>query len=327
MSTEPIPIPTPHRVLVTGALGAIGVWTMRSLLRHGCSVVALDLGGATHRLAIALTDEQQAQLTHVQVDITDLDALSRVLDDHAITKVVHLAALQAPLVRERPVVGSAVNVVGMTNILEAIRRCSTDVGALVYASSIAVYGPGGTLAGDDLPGTLYGVHKRDNEGTAARYFADYGVSSIGLRPHTVFGPGRDQGLTSAPTLAMLAAAARQPYTIPFGGKIQVQHVSDAGEAFARTALLDYEGASVHNLDGEVVAVDAIASFIEQAAPGSSISVADRALPFVESVDAFSFVELLGESVMGPVKDRVAESVLAFEGLLSQGLVKPPGSGS
>ena len=89
---------------------------------------------------------------------------------------------------------------------------------LVYASSIAAYGPAGTLGGDDQPSTLYGVHKRANESTALRYAEDYGVPSIGLRPHTVFGPARDQGLTSAPTVAMLAAAARVPNHIPFGGR-------------------------------------------------------------------------------------------------------------
>ena len=56
------------------------------------------------------------------------------------------------------------------------------IGPVVYASSIAVYGPNGTIGGDDPPGTLYGVYKRANEGTAQRYFEDYGVSSIGLRP-------------------------------------------------------------------------------------------------------------------------------------------------
>ena len=81
------------------------------------------------------------------------------------------------------------------------------------------------------PGTLYGVYKRANEGTAHVYWADHGVASVGLRPHTVFGPGRDQGLTSAPTTAMLAAACGRPYRIPFGGTSQFQYAPDAARAF------------------------------------------------------------------------------------------------
>jgi UDP-glucuronate 4-epimerase len=311
-----------RRFLITGALGAIGVWTMRSLLERGHEVIALDSSSARHRLAVALSEEQRALITHVRVDITNVTELERVLDEHAITDVIHLAALQVPFVRERPALGAQVNVTGTTNVLEAIRHRGR-IGALVYASSIAVYGPAGTLAGDDVPATLYGVYKRANEGTAWRYFEDFGVSSIGLRPHTVFGPGRDQGVTSAPTIAMVAAAARQPFHIPFGGRIQLQHAADAGEAFARAALLDYEGASVHNLDGAVLPVADVAALIERAAPGARITVGDAALPLIESVDGTSFVELLGGSVMRPVEERVTESVRQFEDLLERGLVHPP----
>src|SRR4051795_12010367 len=133
------------RILLTGALGTIGVWTMRSLLARGCAVVALDLGGSRHRLPLALSAEQEARITHVQTDITNLPALERVLDEQTITHVIHLAALQVPFVRENPILGAQVNVVGTANLLEAVRRRSDRIRSLVYASSIAVYGPAGTL--------------------------------------------------------------------------------------------------------------------------------------------------------------------------------------
>jgi UDP-glucuronate 4-epimerase len=150
------------------------------------------------------------------------------------------------------------------------------------------------------------------------------VSSIGLRPHTVYGPGRDQGLTSAPTTAMVAAAAGRPYRIPFGGSAQLQYTPDVGEAFARTALLEYEGASVHDLDGAVVAMTDLAALIGAAADtGATITAADAPLPFPSELDGSSFVELLGGSVMRPVEDGVADAVRRFERLLADGRVKPP----
>ena len=180
-------------------------------------------------------------MVHVQCDITDLTALERVIDEREITNVIHLAALQVPFVRADPVLGARVNVLGTVNVLEAVRRRGEKMGPVVYASSIAVYGAAGTLAADDHPGTLYGVFKRDNESTALRYFEDYGVSSIGLRPHTVYGPARDQGLTSAPTTAMVAAAAHVRFHIPFGGSAQLQYAPDVGEAFALAAQLELRG--------------------------------------------------------------------------------------
>ncbi|HEY6695842.1 MAG TPA: NAD(P)-dependent oxidoreductase [Solirubrobacteraceae bacterium] len=306
------------RFLITGALGAVGVWTMRSLLEHGHDVVAFDVGGDGHRLPIALEPDQIEAVVRVQGDITDLQAVERAIDEHAITNVIHLAALQVPFVRADPALGTRVNVVGTVNVLEAVRRRKDRIGHVVYASSIAVYGAGGTLDAADVPGTLYGVTKRANEGAALRYSEDYGVSSIGLRPHTVYGPARDQGMTSAPTVAMLATAAGVPFRIPFGGSVQLQYAPDVGEAFARTAELEYDGASVHNVDGPVVAISDLVGLL-----GEGITADDQALPFPGGVDGSSFVALLGGSVMRSVQDGVIDAVQRFERLLAAGLVKPP----
>jgi UDP-glucuronate 4-epimerase len=311
------------RFLITGALGAIGVWTMRSLLERGHAVIALDLSGAGHRLPLALDERQAAAVTHVKADITDLTAVERVIDEHDVTNAIHLAALQVPFVRADPVLGARVNVLGTVHVLEAIRRRAERMGPLVYASSVAVYGAAGTLDADDHPGTLYGVYKRDNESSARRYLEDYGVSSVGLRPHTVYGPARDQGLTSAPTTAMVAAAAGRRYRIPFGGSAQLQYTPDVGEAFARTALLEYEGASVHNLDGAGVAMTDLAAMIGAASGNATITAAEAPLPFPSDLDGSSFVELLGGSVMRPLEDGVADAVRRFERLLAEGRVKPP----
>src|SRR5439155_13964223 len=197
-----------ERFLVTGTLGCIGAWTARLLVDEGVPVVGFDLGTATHRLELVLEPEQREQVTLVRGDITDLGALERALDEHDVTNVIHLAALQVPFCRADPPLGAQVNVVGTVNVFEAVRRSPHPVDQVVYASSIAAYdaieaGSSGDAEMKSLPSTIYGVTKRANEGTAHVYWLDHRVSSIGIRPHTVFGPGRDQGLTSAPTVAML----------------------------------------------------------------------------------------------------------------------------
>ena len=169
--------------------------------------------------------------------------------------------------------------------------------------------------------------KRANEATALRFFEDYGVSSIGLRPHTVYGPGRDQGLTSAPTAAMLAAAAGRPYEIPFGGRLQLQYLPDVAEAFVRASELDRRGASVHTLDGPSASVDEVVDLIEAASGVRHGTITRRGepLPFPGEADGSSFVELLGGSVNRPLPDGIADSVERFERLLATGLVAPPAS--
>jgi UDP-glucuronate 4-epimerase len=315
-----------RRFLITGALGAIGVWTMRALLEAGHAVVALDIGGDGHRLPIALAPAQREAVVHVRGDVADLRVVERAIDEYAVTDVVHLAALQVPFVRADPPQGARVNVVGTVNVLEAVRRRRDRIGAVVYASSIAAYGAAGTFAADDLPGTLYGVQKRDNEGTARRYYEDSGVSSIGIRPHTVYGPGRDQGLTSAPTTAMMAAAAGVRYRIPFGGAAQLQYAPDVGAAFARAAELEFEGACVHDLGGPAVAMTDLVALIEAAEPGAAglITAAGDPLPFPSQMDGSAFAALVGDGLLRPVADGVADGLAHFRRLLADGLVRPPG---
>ncbi len=297
------------RYLVTGAFGAIGAWTVRALLDRGHDVVTYDLGASDHRLRLALSDEQVAALWRIEGDVTDLDRLETVIADEGITGVIHLAALQVPFVRADPVAGAAVNVGGTVNVLEAVRRRGEGMAPVVYASSIAALAePPGAY-----PSTLYGVFKLANEGTAARYYEDYGVRSVGLRPHTVYGPGRDQGLTSAPTAAMVAAAEGREFRIPFGGALQLQYVADAGEAFVRASEAGADGASVHNLDGPVATIPEVIAAIERAAPEAAglVTAEEDPLPFPPSVDATSFVDLVGGPVSRPLEDGVAEAIARF----------------
>jgi nucleoside-diphosphate-sugar epimerase len=312
---------TGRRYLVTGVLGAIGAWTAKVLVERGCAVIGLDLGTSRHRLDIAFEGSEPHGLTLVHGDIADLDALERLLASEGITHVIHLAALQVPFVRERPALGALVNVVGTANVLEVARRAGLT-SPVVYASSIAVFGPTGEID----PQTLYGVFKRTSEQTAHRFFEDYGVSSIGLRPHTVYGPGRDQGLTSAPTVAMLAAAAGLSYEIPFGGRAQFQYLPDVAEAFVRASELDHRGASVHTLDGSSASVDEVVDLIEAASGVERGTITWRGdpLPFPGEADGSSFVELIGGSVNRPLADGIGDAIERFRRLLRRGLVAPQG---
>src|SRR3954471_1559151 len=314
-----------RRFLVTGAYGCIGAWVVRDLLGRGDQVVTFDIGGSAHRIAQVVPPEHAESFVQVQGDVTDLDALERVVADHEITNVIHLAALQVPFCRADPPLGARVNVVGTVNVLEAVARRPHRLGPVVYASSIAPYdaidaGEGPAMSG--VPGTIYGVYKRANEGSAWVYHQERGVASIGLRPHTVYGPGRDQGLTSAPTSAMLAAAAGREFRIPYGGTSQFQYAPDVARAFVQAALADYDGATVHNLAGQAVSMQAVVMAIEASAPDARglISYDDVTLPFPEAVDAASLAAVIGTVEELPFEQGVADAVDRFRRLLRDGRV-------
>jgi nucleoside-diphosphate-sugar epimerase len=273
-------------------------------------------------------DAALSQVQFVTGDITELAALEAALDAHAVDRVIHLAALQVPFCRADPPRGALVNVVGTVNVFEAVARRRDRIPRVVYASSAAVYdaadaGADGSVAhgASGHPATLYGVYKQANEGTARVYWREHGVASIGLRPYIVYGVGRDQGMTSAPTRAMLAAVRGQPFHIPFGGRADFHYAADVARAFVACARSAYAGADIFNLSGSLATMAELVAAIEAAAPEAAgqLTYAPEALPFPQEYDAAPLSGVIGRMPHTPLAAAVAETVGRFR-LLAHGPV-------
>ena len=317
------------RVLVTGAGGCLGSWVVRQLVEEGTAAVAFDLSDDYRRLRLLLDEDRMGDVVFRQGDLRDFDAVDSLVQEENITHIVHLAALQIPFCAADPVLGAQVNVAGTVNILEAVRRSDGQVRGTAYASSVAVFGPAemyeGGIADDRsplAPGTLYGVYKQANEGTARVYAADWGVGSAGLRPCIVYGPGRDQGLTSDPTKTMLAAAAGTPSRIAFGGSSTFQHAQDAADCFLAAARLETDSALVHNMGGPAVAISEIAAAVTAAAPGVGVTVDGQPLPLPQAIDGTPLDGLLGVRHR-TMEEGIADAMEDFRRLLAEGLLHPP----
>jgi UDP-glucuronate 4-epimerase len=273
--------------LVTGALGCIGAWIARTLVREGTRVVAFDLSDDVSRLRLIMQPDELERVTLVRGDVTNLEQLERTLDEHEATHVVHLAALLIPLARADPLRGALVNVVGTTNVFEAVKRRRERIHGLAYASSAAVYDvvDADASSRDESavghPVTLYGVHKLANEGTARVYWLEDELPSIGLRPYIVYGAGRDAGMTAGPTLAIAAALRGEPYTIGWSSRSTFNYAPDAARAFVDAARVARQGAAVYNIPGETVPMADVVAAIKAEVPGARITHDDVLLPFPE----------------------------------------------
>ncbi len=157
------------------------------------------------------------------------------------------------------------------------------------------------------------------------YWSDFGVPSLGLRPHTVYGVARDQGLTSAPTVAMLAAAAGVPFRIGYGGLAQFQYARDVARAFIAASRTATRGASVHDLPGRSTAMEEVVEAIVAAAPGAAgtISFESSSLPFPSMLDGSSLEALTGPLPQTSLDDGVRETIARFRDLLAAGRVAAP----
>ncbi len=318
---------TGERFLVTGALGCIGAWTVRALAREGTPVVAFDLGRDHRRLEQIMSAEELDRVDFVVGDITDLPALERTLDEGGITNVVHLAALQVPFCRADPPRGALVNVVGTVNLFEAVKRLGIIGAPLVYTSSIAVFSDAdedGTThrleeSAEGHPTTHYGVYKQANEGTARIYAADDGIASIGLRPMTVYGVGRDQGMTSTPTSAIAAAVLGRPYRISFTGVTLYQYAEDVASTLLAASRSSLTGAHVFNLGGSSVSIPDWIAAIEAVVPSAagSITAAHATLPFPSDI-AHDGLAAIGPVPVTPFRDGIASTVEILRALQSSG---------
>jgi nucleoside-diphosphate-sugar epimerase len=320
------------RFLVTGSMGCLGAWVIRHLLDDGSSVVGLDLSTDARRLRMLASDDELANVTFVEADISDPEMVERTVSDHGITHIIHTAALQIPFVRARPSLGASVNVTGTVNVFEAAVSLRERVRSVVYASAAGVFGPPsmypeGVLRDDSLqaPQTLYGVFKQANEGTARIYHAEQGMPSIGLRPWIIYGLGRDQGLTSVITTAMVAAAAAVPYHITFGGESLFQFAPDVARAFVSAARARPQLAETYNLGGVTTSVAEIVEQLGEIRPASRglITIDTATLPVAARVDASRFEREIDASPPTSLREGVERTVAAFGRLLEDGTVKPP----
>ena len=313
----------PETFLVTGAMGCIGAWALRHLVDQGHRAVSFDLSTRRDRVNLLLSPEEQESITFLQGDLTDTAQVRDAVESQNVTRIIHLAALQVPFCKADPVTGARVNVTGTVNVFEAARH--GGIPHIAYASSIAVYGPperyDSELIAHDAPHdprTLYGVYKSANEGTARVYWADWQVSSTALRAYTVYGVGRDQGLTSEPTKALLAVAAGKPASISFGGAMQFQWASDVAQQFIAAALEEPSGAYAFNFGGPITTVQEFADVVRAARPKADLAVADVTLPFPAGFDDQPLRDHAAAFYATPLVEGIGQTLAQFEALLARG---------
>ena len=315
------------RVLLTGGYGCIGSWIVRFLLERGDEAFIYDLKEDTRRMRQIMADDLIRRVTFVQGDVTDLPCLKSAIAQHDITHIVHLAGLQVPVCRANPILGAKVNVLGTLAVFEAVREAQGQVQRLVYASSAAVFGPpesypSGRL-GDDVPlkpTTQYGYFKCCNEGNARIYFQDHGLSSIGLRPWTVYGVGRDFGMTSEPTKAIKSLALGRPYRITYGGWQDLQFVEDVARIFIRCLEAPYSGAKSYNLRGDVVDLPAFHRALCEVDPAAAqlITYGERQICIAYDLDDAALQRDVGAMPKTPLVEGVRRTLAQFKKLQAEG---------
>ncbi|MFA5786444.1 MAG: NAD-dependent epimerase/dehydratase family protein [Actinomycetota bacterium] len=175
-------------VLVTGAAGFLGEWTVRTLAAGGARVAGLDIAWRPEQ-----RERRADTISIVDGDVRDIEGVAALLRDARVDAVVHLAAQS--LVGEAqtdPVDAFSNNVEGTWAVLEACRR-TPAVASIVVASSDKAYGDAkGEEYDETMPLTPlnpYDVSKACADLIARSYASAYGLPIAVTRCGNIYGGG------------------------------------------------------------------------------------------------------------------------------------------
>jgi CDP-glucose 4,6-dehydratase len=227
-------------VLVTGAQGFIGSHLAGRLLAEGARVVA-PRRDVPARSYFALAGLERG-CDVVPLDLLDAAGVARVVNEHDIEVVFHLAAQAIVRVANRsPASTWESNVRGTWNLLEACRALGEEgPRAIVVASSDKAYGPHEALPYRE-DHALRAVHPYDVSKACADLIARSYAHSFGLpvavtRLANVYGPGDLNFSRIVPDAARALIRGERPVIRSDGTPLRdFVHVSDAVEAYLAVA--------------------------------------------------------------------------------------------
>jgi len=243
------------KILVTGAVGFIGMHVAQRLLVAGNRVRGLDnineyydVRLKHYRLAVL---QKYENFDFIRLDLKEREAVANLFNQERYDVVIHLAAqagvrysLEAPF----EYVDS--NLVGFMAVLEGVRAQGCK--HLIYASSSSVYGANSKVPFEeedriDEPVSLYAATKAANELMAQSYASLYKIPTTGLRFFTVYGPAGRPDM--APWLFTEAILSEKPIRVFNNGEMyrDFTYIDDIVDGVEQVMHQVPSGCSLHRL--------------------------------------------------------------------------------
>ncbi len=225
------------RTLVTGGRGFAGSWLVKALLDDGADVTSLDRDAAAPTgldlLGIA------GEIEDLTGDLRDAEMVRKLLEEHSIDSVFHLAA--QPIVGDAnasPVPTFETNIQGTWVLLEACRDAA--IGRVVVASSDKAYGPHERLPYTEesalQPVFPYDVSKAATDLIARSYWHTFGLPVAVTRFANLYGGGDRNFSRLIPETVTAVLDGRRPVIRSDGSpERDFLYVEDAAAAYLAVA--------------------------------------------------------------------------------------------
>jgi nucleoside-diphosphate-sugar epimerase len=136
---------------------------------------------------------------------------------------------------------------------------------------------------------------------------------------TVYGAGRDQGMTSSPTVAIAAAVLGTPFRISFGGVTLFQYAEDVAKTLLMASRAAPDGARVFNMGGSAVAIDDWITAIDAVVPGAQdlLTFDPNPLPFPTDIQ-HNGIRALGDVPVTPYGEAIEATARIYQRLAAEG---------
>jgi CDP-glucose 4,6-dehydratase len=226
-------------VLVTGGRGFVGAWLCSALLDRGVAVASLDRRAPREKPSTLALLGIEDRVAEEHGSLVEPELVDRVLADHGVDTVFHLAAETiVGAVREDPAGAFDTNVRGTWTVLEACRRHGVE--RVVVASSDKAYGAHLELPyreGMALhPTAPYEASKAAADLIARSYWPSYGLPVAVTRFANIYGGGDLNFSRLVPEAACAAIDGRSPVLRSDGSPVRdLLHVEDAVAAYLAIA--------------------------------------------------------------------------------------------
>lgn len=271
------------KVLITGGLGFIGMYTSKKLVEKGHEVFVFDI----------LSRPPQGQedyfrdVAFIKGDLLNPLSLMEALVKNSIDRIIHMAALRNNDSKRNPYQAFKLNCEGTMNCFEAARIAG--IKRVVFPGTVASLGTwefheklGYNIDAlpDDVacnPTNVYGTTKLFDELMCRQYNTLFDMNNICVRLPIIFGAGKKGGSRSSIYNDMIEKSVNG---IPVHvkavreEKFSLQYVKDSAEALLCGCLAEKNKKGVFNTGGTVGTLFDFAESIRKVLPQADITVED-----------------------------------------------------
>ena len=213
-------------ILITGAFGNVGIYTLNNLLGMGHSIRVLELKNKKN-LKILKNIEKRVpdqKLDIIWGDITESECIKKAVAGQDM--IIHQAFVIPSLSEEKPNWAWEINVEGTRNLLKAAREWG-GAAKIVFISSVSVFGQ----TQDLRPPRISGDQIRPTDNYSHHKVACEQLVKISGLEWTIL----RLGAVLSPSLCDIDPML---FSVPLNNRIELIHAADAGSAIAAAALSD-----------------------------------------------------------------------------------------